>query len=72
MKPADVTSVLATRRTVRITYSRATELHTVAVVQGDEVLETIREGVIIPELAERYAATAAATRGLDIASLDVP
>jgi hypothetical protein len=73
MNAADVTSALATRKTVRITYSRNLDTYRVDIVRGDDILETIREGVLAEDLAELYATTAARYRdGLDITRLDVP
>lgn len=71
MKPADVTSALATRKTVRVTFSRKTLLHRVDLMVGDDVTDTV---VITSneDLAEGYAQCAARILGLDIARLDVP
>jgi hypothetical protein len=72
MSPAQVASALATRKTVRITYHRGSDTHSVEVVLGGTVLDTIRTGVIIEDLAEHYAADVAFGLGLPIARVDVP
>lgn len=75
-----VLSALAGRRTVRITYRRAADEFSVAVRQGDEVIERIVtvctgkhfDTEAAEAIAEREAASAARCRGLDISRVDVP
>jgi hypothetical protein len=80
MSPAQVASVLAVRRTVRITYHRDTDFFQVTVRQGDQQLEWITSALPgkgwdlerVEAYIERQAASAARCRGLDISRVDVP
>jgi hypothetical protein len=80
MKPADVTSALATRRTVRLTYWRSTDTYTITVNLGEQVtqeLVTIHGGhgdgiSDAADLADNLAAVIASRRGLDVTSVDLP
>jgi hypothetical protein len=72
MKPADVRSALATRRTVRITYVRSSDSYRVDVVSGDTVIDYLLGDLVTEELAEVFAGATAHALGLDITRLDVP
>lgn len=78
MKPADVISALATRRTVRVTYSRSADTYTITVNLGEQivrVLATIHGGYDLDaaaELATAIARKAAQQGSLDVTERDVP
>lgn len=71
MTAAQITSVLATRKTVRIAYSRATMIYSVDVVLGDAVLDHLTL-TTNEDLAEGYARSASHLLGLDVTRLDTP
>jgi hypothetical protein len=72
MKPADVTSALATRRTVRITYVRSTDSYSVDVTNGDDVdYERLGWAGVSEARAEEWAAIFARIYRLDISRVDV-
>lgn len=80
MTPVQVASALAARRTVRITYHRASDLFEVTVRQGEQQLEWITSALPgkdwdlerVEAYIERQAASAARSRRLDISRVDVP
>jgi hypothetical protein len=78
MKPADVTSALAARRTVRVTYSRSADTYTVSFNHGDQVvrvLATIHGGYDLDaaaDLATTVARKVAQRGSLDVTEVDVP
>ena len=71
MTAAEITSALATRKTVRITYFRKSMLHRVDIVLGDAVIDNLVT-TANEDLAEGYARSAARVLGLDITREDVP
>jgi hypothetical protein len=80
MKPADVTSALAARKTVRLTYWRSTDTYTITVNLGEQVAQELvticgghGDGVSdAAYLADSLAARIASRRGLDVTSVDLP
>lgn len=72
MKPADVTSALATRKTVRVTYVRSTDSYSVDVVTGDDVdYERLGWAGVSEDRAEEWATIFARIYRLDISRVDV-
>lgn len=72
MTAAQITSALGARRTVRVTYSRTTDLYRVDVCGGDRPDFPLTAGFADERDAERYAQRAAQLLGRDVTRLDVP
>lgn len=72
MTPTQVTSALATRRTVRIAYHRAADTHDVDVVLGEQVDCTIARGITSEHRAEQLATDAGRLFDLDTTRIDLP
>jgi CRISPR/Cas system-associated protein Cas7 (RAMP superfamily) len=71
MTAAQINSALATRRVVRIAYSRDTDRYRVDVVLGANIQYTIAIGLADEVTAEAFATNAAQAFGLDVTRLDV-
>lgn len=71
MLASQITSALATRRTVRVTYHRSTETSDVDVVLGEQVEFTIARGITDESRADRLGSDAAHLFDLDVSRLDV-
>lgn len=71
MTAVEVTSALGTRKTVRITYSRSTDLHRVDIALGQTLTEPLLANLVTAELAEVFAERAAYALGLDVTRVDV-
>ena len=70
MTAAQINSALATRRTVRITYSRASDDYRVDVRQGDRIALIVATGITSERNAEGRAQCAARRFDLDVTRLD--
>lgn len=71
MTTAEVTSALAGRKTVRVTYSRSAENYRVDLRLGEKIIIIIATGIDTEKRAEGRAAIAAALHEVDITRRDV-